>query len=105
MNRTAVIYRPDEYHYILTLRYDDREAVTRRYKYNDIRDMMNDIMEHLGCSCPHVLYGEEYSGDVRGLLVAINKHKGSLSIKYNISARAEEIADIFRDVTINQLIG
>lgn len=105
MSRTAVIYRPDEYHYILTLRYDDREPATRRYKYNDIRNMMSDIKEHLGLPFPHVCYGEEYSGDVRGLLVAINKHNGSLSIKYNISARAEDIADIFRDVTINQLIG
>lgn len=104
MNRTAVIYKPDEFSYIVTLRYEDRDTVTVRYDYNDTRGMMDDIIQHLGCSCPRIGHGKAYSGDIRGLLVAINRHKGCLNIRYNVSANPEEIAEIFRNVTVNQLM-
>ncbi len=101
MPRTAIIYKPDESTYVLVLCGDTTPAVMRYYNRTD---MISDLMEHLTLANPCITYGEEYSGDVHGLLAVISNSNGNLNIKYNVLARGEDIAEIFRGITIKDLI-
>lgn len=103
INRTAIIYKQDEFHpYIAMLIYDDRAALTMQYA--DSRDMISDILEHIVTETPCVMYGKPYNGEVHGLAAVISKDNGGVSVKFNTTENIADIADIFRNIRLMDLL-